>query len=93
MKQQDRGPVFSCSGICLTGGWGLPPAQVTQTMVVQPDDPRLQKVGFAKLEGPGIDFYAKNYEITIGRKSKSTKLDVVLGKPLIPLIPLQPCHH
>jgi hypothetical protein len=48
-------------------------------MAVQPDDPRLQKVGFAKLEGPGIEFYAKKYDIMIGRKSKSTPLDIVLG--------------
>eukprot|EP00884_Botryococcus_braunii_P003704 jgi/Botrbrau1/13334/Bobra.0334s0010.1 len=48
-------------------------------MVVQPDDARLAKVGFVKLEGPGIEFYAKKYEIIIGRKSKSANLDVVLG--------------
>lgn len=49
-------------------------------MVVEGDDPRLAKVGFAKLEGQGIEFYAKKYEIIIGRPSKAFTPDVVISK-------------
>jgi hypothetical protein len=48
-------------------------------MPVSPDDPRLAKCGFAKLVGPDVELYMRKYELTIGRKSKSTALDVVLG--------------
>lgn len=48
-------------------------------MVVTPDDPRLDRIGFAKLHGEGIEVYAKKYEVIIGRRSKSTNLDIVLG--------------
>ncbi|KAK9826146.1 hypothetical protein WJX81_000241 [Elliptochloris bilobata] len=43
------------------------------------DDPRLERCGFCKLYGPELEFYSKRYDIQIGRRSKSTKLDVVLG--------------
>ena len=38
------------------------------------------KVGFCKLWGEGIEFYAQKYEINIGRRSKSTALDVIVGQ-------------
>ena len=47
--------------------------------MVAPDDPRLAKVGFAKLVGSGVELYAKKHEITMGRLSKSGQVDVVLG--------------
>ena len=48
-------------------------------MVVSHDDPRLDRVGFAKLQGEGIEVYAKKYEVIIGRRSKNTNLDIILG--------------
>lgn len=48
-------------------------------MPVAPNDPRLEKCGFAKLLGEGYEFFVKKYEVTMGRKSKSTALDIVLG--------------
>lgn len=50
-------------------------------MVVSPNDPRINQVGFAKLLGDGIEVNAKKYEIVIGRHSKSSIVDVVLGTP------------
>ncbi len=47
--------------------------------MVAHDDPRLAKVGFAKLVGSGIELYTKKHEITMGRLSKSGNVDVVLG--------------
>lgn len=48
--------------------------------MVGPDDPRIARCGFCRLEGDGgLDFFAQRYEIALGRKSKSTHLDVVLG--------------
>ncbi|KAK9790762.1 hypothetical protein WJX73_008037 [Symbiochloris irregularis] len=48
--------------------------------MVSPDDPRIARCGFCRLEGDGgLDFFAQRYEIALGRKSKSTHLDVVLG--------------
>lgn len=47
--------------------------------MVAADDPRLGKVGFAKLVGSGIELYAKKHEITMGRLSKSGHVDIVLG--------------
>ena len=47
--------------------------------MVAADDPRLAKVGFAKLVGSGIELYAKKHEITLGRLSKSGHVDIVLG--------------
>ena len=52
----------------------------TKTNMVAHDDPRLAKVGFAKLVGSGIELYTKKHEITLGRLSKSGHVDVVLGK-------------
>lgn len=49
-------------------------------MHISPDDPRLDRVGFAKLLGDGVELYAKKTEIIIGRQSKSSNLDVVLGE-------------
>ncbi|KAK9805125.1 hypothetical protein WJX72_000415 [[Myrmecia] bisecta] len=48
-------------------------------MPVAPNDPRIPKCGFAKLQGEGVEFYFQKYEAWIGRRSKSTALDVVLG--------------
>lgn len=45
-------------------------------------DSRLQRCGFAKLVGQDFEYFIRKYEISLGRKSKSTELDVVLGKPL-----------
>jgi len=49
-------------------------------MSVAPQDYRLQKVGFCKLVGENIEFYAKKYEINIGRKTKAGNLDIVIGE-------------
>ena len=49
-------------------------------MVIAPDDPRLDRCGFAKLQGEGVEVYARKTEILIGRQSKSTARDVVLGE-------------
>lgn len=49
-------------------------------MPVLSDDSRVQKVGFCKLKGDGIEHFAQKYEIQIGRKSKSTALDVAIGQ-------------
>ena len=54
-------------------------------MVVSPNDPRIDQVGFAKLLGDGFELCAKKYEIVIGRHSKSSTVDVVLGKSTIAL--------
>lgn len=48
-------------------------------MGVSPDDTRIEQIAFAKLLGEGLELYAKKYEIVIGRKSKSSVVDVVLG--------------
>ena len=44
------------------------------------NDPRVALCGFCKLEGDGLDFVSKRYEVTLGRRSKTTPLDVVLGE-------------
>ncbi len=46
---------------------------------MSPDDPRIEQIGFAKLLGEDLELYAKKYDIIIGRKSKSSVVDVVLG--------------
>ena len=49
------------------------------------DKELVEKVGFAKLmgtEGSDLDYTVKKYEIFIGRKSKSTPVDVVLGNSM-----------
>lgn len=48
-------------------------------MPVSPDDPRIDHIGFVKLLGDGIELYSKKYELVIGRRSKSTNVDIVLG--------------
>lgn len=50
-------------------------------MVIASDDPRMKRVGFCKLLGENIEHYAQKYEINIGRKSKASNLDVVIGEP------------
>ena len=49
-------------------------------MVVAPDDPRLDRCGFAKLQGEGVEVYARKTEILIGRQSKSTALGRGAGR-------------
>ena len=49
-------------------------------MPVLPADPRVRRIGFCKIQGEGIDFYAQKYIILIGRKSKTANLDVVIGE-------------
>jgi hypothetical protein len=49
-------------------------------MPIVHDDPRIEKVGFAKVVGEGIELYSKKYDILIGRRSKTTTVDVVLGE-------------
>jgi hypothetical protein len=48
-------------------------------MPIDPGDPRLQKVAYARIVGEGIDVYVRKFEVMMGRTSKSTALDVVLG--------------
>jgi pSer/pThr/pTyr-binding forkhead associated (FHA) protein len=48
-------------------------------MSAVPAGPRLQDVGFAKLQGSGIDHVMRTYEIVLGRASKDARPDVVLG--------------
>lgn len=45
------------------------------------DDPRISRVAYAKLEGDGFEYFVRKYEVLLGRKSKSTELDIVLGAP------------
>ena len=49
-------------------------------MIVPPSDERVQRSGFALLKGENVEVYVKKYAIELGRRSKSTKLDVVLGE-------------
>jgi hypothetical protein len=58
-------------------------------MPIDPSDPRLQKVAFAKLLGPDIEYYVKKYETVFGRPSKAP-LDVTLSK-LVLLSALNVC--
>ena len=53
-------------------------------MSISPQDTRLQKIGFCKLVGENIEFYAKKYEINIGRKTKGGNLDIVIGEQMLP---------
>ena len=46
---------------------------------ISTQDPRLPKVGFAKLIGKDLDYTMRKYEITLGRKSKQD-IDVILGE-------------
>ena len=56
-------------------GAAAPAAEV----FVSGGDPRLARCGFAKLVGEKVDHIMRKYEITLGRRSKATNLDVVLG--------------
>ena len=49
-------------------------------MGLSADDPRVGRVAFAKLQGEGLEYFIRKYEVLLGRKSKSTELDIVLGK-------------
>ena len=49
-------------------------------MGLSADDPRLGRVAFAKLQGDGLEYFIRKYEVLLGRKSKSTELDIVLGE-------------
>ena len=55
--------------------------------MVAPDDSRIARCGFCKLEGDVVDeFFCQRYEIVMGRRSKSTRLDVVLGMGIMLLV-------
>lgn len=44
------------------------------------EDPRIHKVGFARLVGtPGVDHIVNKYEIVLGRRNKNKAIDVSLG--------------
>ncbi len=43
-------------------------------------DERIEKSGFALLKGENFEVYVKKYVVELGRRSKSTQLDVVLGE-------------
>lgn len=53
------------------------------TAPIAPDDPRLARVGFARLvstRGGGIDAVLKKTSVTLGRQSKKAgEADIVLG--------------
>ena len=49
-------------------------------MGLEANDPRLSRVAYAKLQGDGFEYFVRKYEVLLGRKSKSTELDIVLGK-------------
>lgn len=59
----------------------LPPGSSAEAKAMQ-RDPRIVRCGFCKLEGEDLDFVSRRYEVTIGRRSKTTPLDVVLGTQL-----------
>lgn len=46
---------------------------------VSPDDPRLPRVGFAHLYGASVDYVVRKYDVLIGRSSKTSTVDVMLG--------------
>ncbi|KAJ9517033.1 hypothetical protein QJQ45_002540 [Haematococcus lacustris] len=48
-------------------------------MPIAAGDPRLARVGFAKLEGDGIQYYLQKYEVILGRSCKDGSTDVVVG--------------
>lgn len=67
-------------------------------MGLSPDDPRLGTVAYAKLQGDGLEYFIRKYEVLLGRKSKSTELDIVLGACSTVVLPaaipeLPSCHH
>jgi len=48
-------------------------------MAISDNDQRIQGCGFAKLVGDNVDFVMKKYSIVMGRKSKNSTNDLVLG--------------
>lgn len=42
-------------------------------------DPRVLQCGFARLLGKDVDYIVRKYEIVLGRRSKASTLDVILG--------------
>jgi len=44
-------------------------------------DPRVARVGFAKLQGPGLEHFVTRYETTLGRRNKAAEPDVVVAAP------------
>ena len=53
---------------------------LAEGMASETVDERVEKSGFALLKGENLEVYVRKYVIELGRRSKSTKLDVVLGK-------------
>lgn len=61
-------------------------SQVLQTaigaaMTVADDDPRIERCGFAKLQGVdnAFEYFIRKYEVTLGRKSNNSQADVLVG--------------
>ena len=52
---------------------------MAETAAAPQEDELLQRCGFAKLYGDDLEYFVRKYEITLGRRSNSTSLDVVLG--------------
>lgn len=50
-------------------------------MTVADDDPRIERCGFAKLQGVdnAFEYVIRKYEVILGRKSNSSQADVVVG--------------
>lgn len=42
-------------------------------------DARVKRCGFARLHGEEVDYIVRKYDILLGRKSKASAVDVVLG--------------
>jgi pSer/pThr/pTyr-binding forkhead associated (FHA) protein len=47
-------------------------------MPIAESDPRLERVGFAKILGESVDYIVRKYSVVLGRRSKVNP-DVVLG--------------
>lgn len=45
----------------------------------EPTDPGLAQCGFARLMGKDIDYIVQKYAVLLGRRSKASNVDVVLG--------------
>mmetsp|Transcript_27938 Transcript_27938/g.33938 ORF Transcript_27938/g.33938 Transcript_27938/m.33938 type:complete len:178 (-) Transcript_27938:903-1436(-) len=43
------------------------------------DDHEASRVGFAKLKGKDFEYFMQKYEVKLGRQSKSSQVDLVLG--------------
>ena len=46
-------------------------------------DERIACCGFARLVGKNVDYLMNKYEIALGRQSKNSTLDVILGTSLV----------